>query len=347
MSGTSLDGLDIAYCSFNADSNQSWSFDIHHADTIRYDDELVSKLKNSIHLSGLELFELHNELGNFIGNTTNQFIQTHGIDQANIDAIASHGHTVFHQPDKKLTTQIGNGGNIAAITQLPVISDFRTIDVALGGQGAPLVPIGDELLFNEYDYCINLGGIANLSYTKNGVRIAFDICPTNIVLNKLAQLAGKPFDDGGEIARSGNINDQLLNALNTIEYYQHPPPKSLGLEWVNTTIFPLLEKQIITIEDQLATFVEHIAIQIANSIATNNSKILFSGGGTMNTFLIERIKNNTNNTIIVPEKNIIEYKEALIFAFLGVLRLRNEKNCLQSVTGASANNVGGCIYQAF
>jgi len=206
MSGTSLDGLDIAYCSFEVDTNQNWSFNINYADTTKYDNDLIIKLKNSIQSSGLELFLLHNEMGNFIGNAINQFIQKHNINPSEIDAIASHGHTVFHQPKKKLTTQIGNGANIAAITKLPVVCDFRTIDVALGGQGAPLVPIGDELLFDEYDYCVNLGGIANISFKKGNVRVAFDICPTNIVLNHLAQLTGKEYDENGVIASTGHIN---------------------------------------------------------------------------------------------------------------------------------------------
>ncbi|MCO6500184.1 MAG: anhydro-N-acetylmuramic acid kinase [Vicingus serpentipes] len=347
MSGTSLDGLDISYCSFELSGNKNWSFQINNSTTISYSDELIKKLKNSIHTSGLELFQLHNELGNFIGEATNQFIQANKITRSNIDAIASHGHTVFHQPEKKLTTQIGNGANISAITKLPVICDFRTVDIALGGQGAPLVPIGDELLFSEYDYCINLGGIANVSFKKNNTRIAFDICPVNIVLNYFAQQKGKSFDESGEMARSGQLNEVLLQALNQIDYYQQPAPKSLGIEWINSTIFPLLEQYSISIEDQLHTFVEHITTQISTSITKNNSKILITGGGAFNTFLMEKIKSKTNNDIVIPPKEIIEYKEALIFAFLGVLRLRNEKNCLKSITGATENNIGGCIYQAF
>jgi len=347
MSGTSLDGLDIIYCHFEIDNQQKWSFQINQSTTVKYNSKLIEKLKNGVYAAGVELFKLHNEVGNFMGHSINKFIHEHKISLPTIDAIASHGHTIFHQPKIHLTTQIGNGANISAITRLPVICDFRTVDLALGGQGAPLVPIGDELLFNEYDYCINLGGIANTSFKKNNTRIAFDICPVNIVLNQLSTQKGKVYDENGAIAQSGKINEQLRQELNKLAYYQKQAPKSLGVEWINTAIFPLLEQYSISTEDKLRTFVEHVADQISNTITTSNSKILFTGGGTFNTFLIERIKDKTNNEIIIPPKKIIEYKEALIFAFLGILRLRKELNCLQSITGATENNIGGCIYQAF
>lgn len=347
MSGTSLDGLDVAYCTFELNEQQHWSFKINAAATIHFPTALKEKLISAIQLTGFEIMLMHNELGNFTGKSINDFIQQKAIDKAQINAISSHGHTVFHQPNINLTAQIGNGANIAALTQLPVICDFRTTDVALNGQGAPLVPIGDQMLFSNYDYCINLGGIANVSFRENEQRIAFDICPVNIVLNRLAQQLGKDFDEGGILAQSGVIDSILLEKLNQLSYYEKLPPKSLGIEWITNNVFPIIDASNIATKDKLRTFVEHIAFQIGNTIKSKEKTILMSGGGAYNTFLAESIQSHSNNKIIIPSNEIIEYKEALIFAFLGVLRLRKEVNCLQSVTGALKNNIGGCIYQAF
>ncbi len=347
MSGTSLDGLDICYCSFFLSKNNKWNFNINYATTVSYSSFLTAKLSNAKVLNGLDLMFLHNDLGNFIGKEINKFIKLHHINKKEINFVASHGHTVFHQPQKHLTTQIGNGANITAITQLPVVCDFRSTDVALGGQGAPLVPIGDKLLFSEYDYCINLGGIANVSYQKNKERIAFDVCPVNIVLNKLAQNLGFNYDEEGKIAVSGAIDIELLNQLNKVDYYKQSYPKSLGIEEITKHFFPILDNNKIATEDKLATFVAHISLKISNVITTKKNNILFTGGGTFNTFLMQQIQANTNNKIIIPTKEIINFKEALIFAFLGVLRWRKEANCLQSVTGAKQNNIGGGIYYPF
>jgi len=347
MSGTSLDGLDICYCNFQLLKNKKWNFNILLASTIKYTSGLKNKLAQAKKLNGLDLMLLHNELGNFIGNSINDFVSKNKMNKKEINCISSHGHTIFHQPEINLTTQIGNGANISTITQLQVICDFRSVDVALKGQGAPLVPIGDEVLFSEYDYCINLGGIANISYKKNKKRIAFDICPVNIVLNKLAQKLGSDFDDKGQLAKTGNINQKLLKKLNSLNYYKIAPPKSLGIEWIEKNIFPIIEASNISIEDQLRTFVEHIALQILKIITATNKNVLFTGGGTYNTFLMDCISNLSTAKIIIPSKEIIEFKEALIFAFLGVLRLRQEFNCLKSVTGAEKNSIGGCIYQPF
>ena len=346
MSGTSLDGLDIAYCSFKLIENK-WSFKINSSLTTNFTKQLLKELTESKSLNGLDLMKLHNELGNFIGVSIADFIKSNNIDRNKIDCIASHGHTVFHQPEINLTTQIGNGATISALTKLLVICDFRTTDVALNGQGAPLVPIGDKLLFSEYDYCINLGGIANLSYEENETIIAFDICPVNIVLNKLSVELGKPYDKNGDLAKSGKVNYALLEELNKLEYYKKTTPKSLGIEYIEAKVFPIIDSYKISSEDKLRTFVEHTSIQISNTIKSINKKVLLTGGGTFNSFLAERIQSNTNNNVIITSNQIIDFKEALIFAFLGVLRLRKESNCLQSVTGATQNNIGGCIYQAF
>jgi len=346
MSGTSLDGLDIAYCHFDFFENK-WTFRINEAITIDFPNNLKEKLIGAINMSGLDLMKLDNQLGDFIGQSITHFITENNIDQAEIDCISSHGHTIFHQPELKLTTQIGNGANISAITKLPVVCDFRTTDLALGGQGAPLVPIGDKLLFSEYDNCINLGGIANISFVQNSERIAFDICPVNIILNKLAKELGYEYDKSGKNAESGKIDTTLLEQLNSLTYYQKPHPKSLGIEWIENEVYPIINTSTNSIENKLCTFVEHISIQIANNIKGKDKTVLLSGGGTFNTYLVQRIKANTPNKIIIPPVQIIDFKEALIFAYLGVLRLRNETNCLSSVTGASSDNIGGCIYQAF
>jgi len=343
MSGTSLDGLDICYASFN--HNNNWNFTIKNSKTIELNPSLKSKLKNATTLSGLELSLLHNQVGNFIGKAIMQFIIGFQINKNEIDFISSHGHTIFHQPEKQLTLQIGNGANISALTKLPVVCDFRTTDLALKGNGAPLVPIGDKLLFSEFDNCINLGGISNISYQKGNERIAFDICPVNMVLNYLANQLGFDYDKNGELAKSGNLNDELLNQLNQLEYYNTTPPKSLGYEWVETNIIPLLKNSPLKNEDLLKTFVEHISFQIGNHLK-QNGKTLFTGGGTHNKYLMERIQHFSNTQIIIPNQEIIDFKEALIFGFLGVLRWRNEINILNSVTGADVNNLGGCIYNA-
>jgi anhydro-N-acetylmuramic acid kinase len=344
MSGTSLDGLDIAYCSFEFLKNQ-WKFKINNSTTIKFPNSIKEKITTAMNMNGVDLMKTHSLFGNFIGEEIANFLQNNSI--TNIDCISSHGHTVFHEPQNNLTTQIGNGANISSITKLPVICDFRTADMALGGQGAPLVPIGDKLLFPEYEYCINLGGIANISFDSSGKRVAFDICPVNIVLNMLSLELGKDFDENGTFAQSGNINIDLLSKLNALAFYKESNPKSLGIEWISENILRILNSSTISTIDKLRTFVEHIAIQISNNLNTTNKTVLLTGGGTFNSYLVKRISAKTNNEIIIPSNQIIDFKEALIFAFLGVLRLRNEVNVLQSVTGAKQDNIGGCIYQSF
>jgi anhydro-N-acetylmuramic acid kinase len=217
--------------------------------------------------------------------------------------------------------------------------------VILGGQGAPLVPIGDKLLFSEYDYCINLGGFANLSTENNSTRIAYDICPTNIVLNHYVNVLGHDFDDKGKISKSGTIDEQLLSELNALEFYKLDYPKSLGLEWVNQVVFPLIDNFNLKTEDILKTFTEHIAVQISKEINKKESAlVIITGGGAYNDYLISRIKSKTKNKIVIPSKEIIEFKEALIFGLLGVLKIRNEINCLASVTGAKHDHSSGKIF---
>ena len=340
MSGTSLDGIDILCANFCF--NTKWSFKILNFETIPYSENWIETLRKLTQYSKTELNEIDNNYSNYLGHTILKFIDKNKLEH--IDFIASHGHTALHKPSEGYTYQIGNQQIVADILQKKLICDFRIQDVKFGGQGAPLVPIGDELLFSDYDYCINLGGFANISFKNNEGRIAFDICPVNIVLNYYVSQLGFQYDDEGKIAASGYINYSLLEKLNSLEYYSLSPPKSLGLEWVEDCIFPLIESYKLQVEDVLRTFVEHSAIQISNFLSKENSNSIITGGGAYNKFLIERIKLFSKSKIVIPDNDIIEYKEALIFGLLGVLKLRNEVNCLRSVTGASKDHSSGKVF---
>ena len=340
MSGTSLDGLDIADCSFTFEAG-AWYFQINKAETYKYSENWKVKLAGAQNLDAYSFALLHNEYGEYIGGKILDFLDSR---TAGIDLIASHGHTVFHQPDKKLTWQIGNPNSIYAKTGIVTISDFRSLDVALGGQGAPLVPVGDRLLFTDYDFCLNLGGFSNITYSVDEKIYAFDASPANLGLNYLMNKMGKEFDTNGETGRNGVINQDLLEKLNRLPYYQLSPPKSLGREWMESVFIPVLEQSTSSDLDKLRTIYEHISVQIAKTIAfKEKGKLLATGGGAHNNFLIERIQAGTQHQVIVPDKKIIDFKEALIFALLGVLRLQNENNCLSSVTGSSNDNSGGLI----
>jgi anhydro-N-acetylmuramic acid kinase len=338
MSGTSLDGLDICLAEF--EKTDRWHFQILEAETLPYSIDWENKLKNAIHLPAADLLELHSDYGFYLGQKTKAFIEKYRLE--NIDLIASHGHTVFHQPQRKFTLQIGDGRAVKIETGMPVVYDFRSQDVLMQGNGAPLVPIGDELLFSQYDACLNLGGFSNISLKSAEKRIAFDISPVNIILNHLALQLDKSFDENGDLAKEGKINEPLLSQLNSLDFYQLPHPKSLGIEWCNQHVFPKI-KSILPL-DALATFTEHVAIQISAVINQYDiQNILITGGGAYNTFLIEKIKAKTKAEIIIPEKEIIEYKEALIFAFMGVLKMNNEINVLSSTTGSISDHSSGVI----
>jgi len=340
MSGTSLDGLDMAYCIFQFKQG-SWTFDIVLAKTVAYPPDLFKKLVKCTTLTGLDLSLLDVELGRWMGIETAAFIDDNHLK---IDLISSHGHTVFHQPEHGLTLQVGSGLEIQRACGITVINDFRSKDVSLGGQGAPLVPIGDELLFGDNAACLNLGGIANVSFLHHGERIAYDIAPVNMVFNYLSLLKGEPFDDRGKIASAGKIDDSLLARFNELAYYKSPYPKSLGYEWVYSNIISVLEHSTISIEDQMATTVAHATTQIAEVLP--QGKNLITGGGAFNNYFIDQLnsKLSAKHEIVIPDKTIIEYKEAMIFALLGVLRYRNEINCLSTVTGAQSDSSGGTIF---
>ena len=342
MSGTSLDGIDLAELHFSI-INGKWRFEIQKAETIVYPPYWLNKLKKALTFSEKELENLNIEYTQFLGKTINLFIQNNQLSA--LDAVCSHGHTILHQPQKGVTLQIGNLPKLAKIIHQKVVCDFRKQDVNLGGQGAPLVPIGDKILFSDFDFCLNLGGFSNVSLEEKGKRIAFDISPVNTVLNFYANQLGFEYDNQGKIARSGSLNLALFEELNQLTYYQEKPPKSLGMEFVNETILPLIEKHAITIAAKLHTFVEHIAFQIALALAEQNGKMLITGGGAYHEFLINRIQFYLPNLeIIIPDKKTLEFKEALIFGLLGVLKMRNEINVLSSVTGAKQNHSSGIIF---
>jgi len=342
MSGTSLDGLDIAQCLFTF-SRGKWNYKIERAITYEYSVEWKHKLSVAENLSGVGLILLTNEFGLLMGNYCNSFL---GINPVKIDFIASHGHTVFHQPDKGLTFQIGNGACVSAVTGLTTICDFRNQDVALGGQGAPLVPVGNALLFSDFAYCLNIGGFCNISFETSSARVAFDICPANIVSNDLVKERNLLYDLNGAIARKGNIHTGLLTELNGLPFYKISGPKSLGKEWVLDYMQPVLNKYPISLEDKLRTYYQHVADQVTEVVSVaQKGRILITGGGAHNLFLTELLTKSLPLECVVPQNEIIDFKEALVFAFLGVLCYRNEVNCLRSVTGAKKDHVGGVIFR--
>ena len=345
MSGTSLDGLDVALVRLHRHENNTWTYELVQAETFSYQPDLIEKLSISTQLTAIQLFKLDKELGKSKGEFVNIFIQKHQIEKNTIDYIASHGHTVYHQPENGFTVQIGCGTTIAAISGIKVINDFRTKDVIHGGQGAPLVPIGDFELFNsEAESFLNIGGISNVSFKKNGKITAFDCSPGNLPLNKLAQNKGLTYDKDGVLAKSGEINFFLLDLLNNLPYYTQNGPKSLGTEWLESEFYPLIKFDR-DIENNLRTIIEHEAIQISNILNKNELKSVFiTGGGALNNFLIERIGHYFEGKIILPERKIIEFKEAIVFAFLGALYAENIPNCLRDVTGADENVCGGVLH---
>ncbi|MGC9342839.1 MAG: anhydro-N-acetylmuramic acid kinase, partial [Bacteroidales bacterium] len=335
MSGTSLDGIDLAFCHFE-EKEDSWNYQIINAETLSYPIEWKNKLKNIDTISGRELFHLDHEYGKYLGRVILEFISKNDL---NVDFIGSHGHTIFHEPAVMGSLQVGNGHDIYAVTGLPVVADFRSLDISLGGQGAPLVPAGDLHLFPDFPYCLNLGGFSNLSHKNQGI-IAYDICPVNTVLNKISESFG--IDNNGNFGRKGKVNSELLQRLNDLDFYKIPPPRSLGAEFLENIFFPQLLNSRSSNYDILATLYEHISYQISKNL--NNSqkdKVLITGGGAKNSYLVQKIREKTKNQLIIPESELVNFKEALVFAFLALLRLKNQSNCYASVTGASRDSSCG------
>jgi anhydro-N-acetylmuramic acid kinase len=339
MSGTSLDGIDILYANFTF--KKLWKFNIIEGKTYSYSPYWKEILSHLTQKSTKDLKRIDDEYSEYLAEKITSFIQSKQLKD--IDFIASHGHTALHNPEEGVTYQIGNQQILADALCQKVVCDFRVQDVKLGGQGAPLVPIGDKLLFSKYSYCINLGGFANISYEEKGLRIAYDICPANIVLNYYAKELGLEYDDKGQIAEGGILNESLLQDLNSLNYYKKIPPKSLGLEWVQSIVFPVIKKHKLFPKDILRTVVEHVAIQVSKAIHSGNSSVFLTGGGAYNSFLIKRITYYSECKIEMPSNQIIEFKEALVFGLLGVLKVRNEVNCLRSVTGAQKDHSSGRI----
>ncbi len=342
MSGTSLDGLDLAYCVFKKKKDE-WTFRIRAAETIKYSAEWGRKLSTSHTLPGVALMLLDQEYGEFLGRSVLQFMRKH---KGTVDLVASHGHTVFHQPQRRLTFQLGSGYAIHAITGLPTVFGFRNLDVALGGEGAPMVPIGDRLLFAEYEGCLNLGGIANLSMEPRGKRLAFDICFANMSLNYLSLKLNLEYDQGGRLAASGKVHAQMLEALTRVNDKIRPRRPSLGRELFDRQIRPILDLDEISVEDRLRTLTESIAMEIVVSVQPlKDATVICTGGGVFNTFLMKRLKEMTGERVVwqIPERQVVKYKEALVFALLGLLRIQGEVNALKSVTRARLDNSGGAV----
>ncbi len=353
MSGSSLDGLDIVYTELD-DSGGKWQYEIKAAACIAYTSEWQTKLQHAVSLNAYEYLLLHTAYGRWIGDQVNEFIAANHLHHK-VQLIASHGHTVFHTPQLYMTAQLGDGATIAGVTGINTVSDLRSMDVALGGQGAPIVPMGEKLLLKDYTYCLNIGGIANISCKNPNDYIAFDICPANRVLNLLSSKEGKPFDDGGAIAKSGSVNTALLTLLNNLDYYQQAYPKSLDNDFGTGVVFPLIESFNLATADALKTYTEHIVQQVVyaingmNAVATSQSsaQLLITGGGAFNVFLVERIADTLKPfsiEVVIPNSDLINYKEALIMALLGVLRWREEDTVMRSVTGALRNSIGGAVW---
>lgn len=342
MSGTSVDGIDLCACKFTYD--KQWTFKIVEAETVSYSSQWKSKLIEAENCSGRQLTQINCEYGRFLGRIARQFIERKKLT---IDLIASHGHTIFHQADKGYTLQIGHGAYICSEVDLPTISDFRSQDIAEGGQGAPLVPFGEKKLFSTFRCFLNLGGIANLSIHEDKNCTAFDISAANMVLNYLTKAHyKKDYDESGLIAQSGRLNSALLEKLNSIQYFDRSAPKSLGKEDVFRWIIPIINQASIPVEDKLNTFIMHLCMQIENSLKRMGVKdketVLVSGGGAFNSFLINELKKRI--AITLPKKEIIEYKEALIFGYLGLMRFLKQPNVLNSVTGAKRAVSAGSIF---
>lgn len=356
MSGSSLDGLDIAFVQLTEVRGQ-WEYEIIVTDCLSYEPEWVERLKGATSLPAKEYLLLHSRYGHYTGQRVREFMEKHGLEHR-VHFIASHGHTTFHMPSEKMTAQLGEGAAIAAVTGLPVISDLRAMDVALGGQGAPIVPVGEKLLFPGYHYWLNLGGIANISAQLPDAFVAFDICSCNRVLNALAAELGRPYDEGGALAAGGLTDKPLLAVLNALPYYAAPYPKSLANEFGTETVLPLLQRARLSVQGRLNTYTAHIAEQVALAVARLQEqfpdkdverKMLVTGGGAFNSFLVKRISEQLQPhqvTVTVPDEQAVSFKEALIMALIGTLRWRQANNVLSSVTGASRDSVGGALWQS-
>lgn len=346
MSGSSMDGIDLAHCKITSDGG-NYTYSIEECETYEYDEVWRLRLSQIRKADALAYSKTDVFYGHYIGHLVNKFVEKHNLK---VDLVSSHGHTVFHYPEELITRQVGDGASISAICKLPVVTDFRSMDVAKKGQGAPLVAIGDQLFFNEYDFCLNLGGFANISGKIGEYRVSFDICPANILLNRVARDLNQEYDHNGEIASQGTINYKLLESLNAIDYYAMPFPKSLNRDWINNELWQIVkEGEKLTPQDKMKTFVDHIGVQISKSIDYLSSKkpagkkVLVTGGGAFNTVLMDHIRTHSEAEFVVPDAKLVKFKEALIFALMGVLRVENKVNIIKTFTGAKSDSVSGCL----
>jgi anhydro-N-acetylmuramic acid kinase len=350
MSGSSLDGLDMVYTLLE-ETRGAWKFTIQEAECIPYDQKMIAELRHTPQMEVSQFLRLHTRYGRFLGEQVLEFMARHNLAHK-VDFIATHGHTVFHEPAEHTSFQIGDGASIAAVTGLPVISDLRSLDVALGGQGAPIVPIGDQLLFGGFDYWLNIGGIANITVREKGNLLAFDVCAANQILNTLAEKAGQVMDQGGQMARRGALLGDVLSKINEQAYFQQYPPKSLSNEQARSLSFPYLLESQQNPEDLLRTAVQHIVDQITAAVQLfphqkEKAQLLVTGGGAFNSFLIKELQSALEEhkvEVIVPDETVVKFKEALIMALIGALRWREETNVLSSVTGASKDSVSGALW---
>jgi anhydro-N-acetylmuramic acid kinase len=354
MSGSSLDGLDIAFVRFEETAGE-WKFDIAEAACIPYPEDWKKKLADPTRLSARDYLLLHTAYGHYLGNCVNDFLEEKNL-AFQVQLIASHGHTAFHLPSQHLTAQLGDGAAIAALTGIRTITDLRSVDIALGGQGAPIVPIGEKLIFPEYDLFLNLGGIANLSVNREKFA-GFDVCPANRILNLLAADADRAFDENGKLAAEGSVNHDLLNRLNAFAYYGQSYPKSLSNAFGVDEIFPVIKRAGLSVPDALRTYVQHIVVQVTRSIALlkeempgrEHLRLLITGGGAHNGFMTGKLKEELASCgveCVIPDEMLVDYKEALVIALMGVLRWREDLNVLHTVTGASKDSINGAIWSA-
>jgi anhydro-N-acetylmuramic acid kinase len=377
MSGSSLDGLDIAYVHLQERAGK-WEYEFIHTTCVPYPGQWRDRLAAAHGLSALDYQLLHADYGHWLGQQVLQFIAEHALAYQ-VQLIVSHGHTVFHLPARRMTAQLGDGAAIAAVTGINTVSDLRAMDLALGGQGAPIVPGGERLLFSEYALLLNLGGIANISGrvaseqpahaspAPGGSFVAWDVCPANRVLDLLSAREGRPYDEGGALAATGRVDDDLLRKLNALSYYGQVYPKSLANDLGTDTIFPMITAATLSTADALRTYIEHIAMQVSHAVsllrpgrdgaltsglpeevpAIPASRLLLTGGGAHNSFLLSRLRESLQSLrveIVVPDAVLIDYKEALVMALLGVLRWREENNVPASVTGARRDSIGGAVW---
>jgi anhydro-N-acetylmuramic acid kinase len=352
MSGSSLDGLDIAFVHFE-ESAGKWQFEILETACIPYSAEWKKELAASVSLPAKDYLLLHTSYGHYLGNCVNDFLEQRNLSYR-VQLISSHGHTSFHLPAQFMTAQLGDGASIAAITGIRTITDLRSVDVALGGQGAPIVPIGEKLLFPEFDFFLNIGGIANISANRESL-IGFDVCPANRILNLLSAGTEKGYDENGNLAASGRVDENLLKKLNELSFYELHYPKSLSNEFGLNNIFPIIKNANLSMQDSLRTYVEHIVFQISKSLiklkeeapANNRLRLLATGGGAHNQFLTERLREEISSVdieLVIPENNLIDFKEALVMALMGALRWREDINVIHTVTGASKDSINGAVW---